>query len=481
MNAEMRPQHASDRRLPVKGLLINGRLVDGASTFDVINPATEEVLAACPKADLAQLNQAVAAAKAAFPAWSARSIEERRGLLVKLANELETHSAEIARVLTQEQGKPLFLANYELGGSLAMIRAFTAMDLPVKVLKETDDTRIVMQRTPLGVVAAITPWNFPLILLMMKVAPALLAGNTMVIKPAPTTPLSTLRFGELCAKILPAGVVNIITDQNELGGALTGHPDVAKVAFTGSTATGRKVMASVASSLKRLTLELGGNDAAIVLDDVDPKAIAPNIFGGAMVNTGQVCLAIKRVYAHDSIYDALCTELAKLADAAIVGDGLEPNTQYGPLQNKVQFEKVKGYVEEARARGKIIAGGIPHKGKGFFVRPTIVRDIPEDSKLVQEEQFGPVLPVLRYSDINDAIARTNSTEYGLGATVWSSNPERAYEVALKIDSGQVWVNKHLDLPPDVPFGGAKQSGFGTEMGQEGLEEFTQAKVINMAR
>ena len=481
MNAEMRPQHASDHRLPVKGLLINGRLVDGASTFDVINPATEEVLAACPKADLAQLNQAVAAAKAAFPAWSARSIEERRGLLVKLANELETHSAEIARVLTQEQGKPLFLANYELGGSLAMIRAFTAMDLPVKVLKETDDTRIVMQRTPLGVVAAITPWNFPLILLMMKVAPALLAGNTMVIKPAPTTPLSTLRFGELCAKILPAGVVNIITDQNELGGALTGHPDIAKVAFTGSTATGRKVMASVASSLKRLTLELGGNDAAIVLDDVDPKAIAPKIFGGAMVNTGQVCLAIKRVYAHDSIYDALCTELAKLADAAIVGDGLEPNTQYGPLQNKVQFEKVKGYVEEARSRGKIIAGGTPHKGKGFFVRPTIVRDIPDDSKLVQEEQFGPVLPVLRYSDINDAIARTNSTEYGLGATVWSSNPERAYAVALKIDSGQVWVNKHLDLPPDVPFGGAKQSGFGTEMGQEGLEEFTQAKVINMAR
>jgi acyl-CoA reductase-like NAD-dependent aldehyde dehydrogenase len=476
MNAEMRPQHASDY-----GLLINGRLVDGASTFDVINPATEEVLAACPKADLAQLNQAVAAAKAAFPAWSARPIEERRNLLVKMADEFETRSAEIARLLTQEQGKPLFLANYELGGSLAMIRAFAAMDLPVKVLKETDDTRIVMQRTPLGVVAAITPWNFPLILLMMKVAPALLAGNTIVIKPAPTTPLTTLRFGEICAKVFPPGVVNIIADQNDLGGALTSHPDIAKVAFTGSTATGRKVMASVASSLKRLTLELGGNDAAIVLDDVDPKAIAPKIFGGAMVNTGQVCLAIKRVYAHDSIYDALCTELAKLADAAVIGNGLEPNTQYGPLQNKVQFEKVKGYVEEARTQGKIIAGGTPHKGKGYFVRPTIVRDIPENSRLVQEEQFGPILPVLRYSDVNDAIARTNNTEYGLGATVWSSSPERAYEVALKIDSGQVWVNKHLDLPPDVPFGGAKQSGFGTEMGQEGLEEFTQAKVINMAR
>jgi acyl-CoA reductase-like NAD-dependent aldehyde dehydrogenase len=480
MNAEMRPQHASDPGLLIKGLLINGRLVDGASTFDVINPATEQVLAACPRADLAQLNQAVAAAKAAFPAWAAKPIEERKRLLVKLADALGARSEEIARVLTQEQGKPLAMARYEIGGSIHMIRTFATMDLPVKVLKETDDTRIVMQRTPLGVVAAITPWNFPLILLMIKVAPALLAGNTVVAKPAPTTPLSTLRFGELCAEILPPGVMNIITDQNDLGGALTAHPDIAKVAFTGSTATGKKVMASVANSLKRLTLELGGNDAAIVLDDVDPKAIAAKIFGGAMVNTGQVCLAIKRVYAPDAIYEQLCAELAKLADAAVVGDGLEESTQFGPLQNKTQFEKVQSYIEDARSRGKIIAGGTPHKGKGYFIRPTIVRDIPDDARLVREEQFGPVLPVLRYSDINDAIARTNSTEYGLGATVWSSNPERAYQVALKIDSGQVWVNKHLDLPPDVPFGGAKQSGLGHEMGQEGLEEFTQAKVINMS-
>ena len=475
MNAEMRPQHASEY-----SLLINGRLVDGASTFDVINPATEQVLAACPRADLNQLNQAVAAAKAAFPAWSAKPIEERRRLLMKLADALAARSDEIARILTQEQGKPLAMARYELGGAIHMIRTFAAMELPVKILKETKDTRIVMQRTPLGVVAAITPWNFPLILLMMKVAPALLAGNTVVAKPAPTTPLSTLRFGELCAEVFPAGVVNVITDQNDLGTALTTHPDIAKVAFTGSTATGKKVMASVASTLKRLTLELGGNDAAIVLDDVDPKEIAPKIFGGAMVNTGQVCLAIKRVYAPEAIYDALCAELAKLAEAAVVGNGLDEGTQFGPLQNKAQFEKVQGYIEDARSRGQIIAGGKPHQGKGFFIRPTIVRDIPDDSRLVREEQFGPVLPVMRYSDINDAIARANSTEYGLGATVWSSNPERAYEVALKIDSGTVWVNKHLDLPPDVPFAGAKQSGLGAEMGQEGREEFTQAKINNMS-
>lgn len=476
MNAELK-----DDTAPEFKLLINGKLVPGAGSFDVINPATEQTLASCPRADHAQLNEAVAAAKSAFPAWSRRPLAERRQFLLRLADSLSAHSLEFARLLTQEQGKPLAHAAGEIGGAVAMIRAFAAMDLPVKVLEETEAVRIVQQRVPLGVVAAITPWNFPLLLLMLKLPPALLAGNTIVAKPAPTTPLTTLRFGALCADILPAGVVNIITDANDLGNALTSHPDVAKVAFTGSTATGRKVMASVAGTLKRLTLELGGNDAAIVLDDVDPKEIAAKIFNGAMLNSGQVCLAIKRVYAPDSIYDSLCAELVKLADAAIVGDGLKEGTQFGPLQNKAQFEKVQGFIEDARARGKIIAGGNPVNRPGYFIRPTIVRDIPDDARLVREEQFGPVLPVLRYSDVDDAIARANDSDYGLGATVWSSNAARAYEVALRIDSGTVWINKHLDLPPHVPFGGAKQSGLGTEMGQEGLEEFTQAKVINMAR
>ncbi len=476
MSAQLQDSIQPDFRL-----LIDGRLVAGASTFDVINPATEEVLAKCPRADVAQLNAAVAAAKAAFPAWSAKSFEERRKLLVKLADALEARSDEFARLLTLEQGKPLAHAAGEMAGSVAMIRAFTAMELPVKVLKETDTARIVQHRTPLGVVAAIMPWNFPMILVMIKVAPALLAGNTVVAKPAPTTPLTTLRFAELCAKLLPPGVVNVITDQNDLGTALTTHPDVAKVAFTGSTATGKKVLASIASSLKRLTLELGGNDAAIVLDDVNLDEVAPRIFFGAMFNTGQVCLAIKRVYAHESIYEALCDRLAKLADEAIVGSGLEAETQFGPLQNKTQYEKVKGFIADARERGRIIAGGTVEDRPGYFIRPTIVRDIPDDARLVREEQFGPVLPVLKYSDIDDAISRANNTEYGLGGTVWSSNPQRAYEVALRIDSGTVWVNTHLDLPPDVPIGGAKHSGLGTEMGQEGLEEFTQAKVVNLAK
>ena len=462
-------------------LLIGGQLVPGAATIPVINPATEDVLADAPRASLAQLNDAVAAAKASFAGWSARPLRERGKLLVALADALAACQDDFARLLTEEQGKPLAHAAGEVSHSIDVIRYFSSLDLPLQVIKEDEGQKIVRQHAPLGVVAAITPWNFPVILLMMKVAPALLAGNTVVIKPAPTTPLTTLRFGELCAEVLPPGVVNVIVDQNDLGGALTSHPDVAKVAFTGSTATGKKVMASAAQTLKRLTLELGGNDAAIVLDDVDPKEVAPKLFAGATMNSGQVCLAIKRLYVHDSIYDEMCGELGKLAKATIVDDGIKQGTQMGPLQNKAQFEKVKGFLDEARRHGSIVAGGDVLQRKGYFISPTIVRDISDDSRLVSEEQFGPVLPVLRYYDLDDAIARANDTDYGLGCTVWSSDTERALDVAQRVDAGVIWINKHLDLPPDVPMGGAKQSGIGVELGQEGLEEFTQAKIINMAK
>jgi acyl-CoA reductase-like NAD-dependent aldehyde dehydrogenase len=462
-------------------LLINGKLVPGAASTGVINPATGKSFVQCPRADVAQLNEAVAAAKAAFPAWSRKSWDERRRALIALADALTKRSDEFAALLTQEQGKPFMQAQFEMGGAIAMIHAFAEMEIVPKVLREDATQKIVQLRAPLGVVAAITPWNFPMILLMIKVAPALLAGNTVVAKPAPTTPLTTLKFGELAASILPPGVLNVIADQNDLGGVRTQHPDVAKVAFTGSTATGRKVMASVAGTLKRITLELGGNDAAIILPGTDIKDVAPKIFMGAMINAGQVCLAIKRVYAHESQYEELCTELARLAEAAQVGDGMNPQTQIGPIQNKAQYEKVKEFIADAHLRGKVIAGGKVVERDGYFIAPTIVRDIPDDARLVREEQFGPVTPVMKYSDVDEAIARANGTEYGLGGTVWGTDLARAYDVASKMDSGTVWVNKHLDLPPDVPFVGAKQSGMGAEMGVEGLEEFTQPKVINLSK
>ncbi len=462
-------------------LLIGGKLVPGAATLNVINPATEDVFATAPRADHAQLDQAVAAAKAAFPAWSATPIRQRGALLAKLADELEARQNDFARLLTEEQGKPLPHAMGEMIGTIAMMRYFATLDMPLKVLKDDATQKVVQHHTSLGVVAAITPWNYPMILLIIKLAPALITGNTVVAKPAPTTPLTTLKFGEICARVLPAGVVNIIVDQNDLGSALTGHPDVAKVSFTGSTVTGKKVMESVAGTLKRLTLELGGNDAAIVLDDVDPKEVAPKLFAAATLNAGQVCLAIKRLYVHDSQYDEMCEELGRLAREAVVDDGMKQGTQMGPLQNKAQFEKVKGFLADARKNGKIVAGGDVLDRKGYFVQPTIVRDIGDDTRLVREEQFGPVLPVLRYSNVDEAIARANDTDYGLGGTVWGKDLDRAYAVAGKIDSGVVWVNKHLDMQPDVPFTGAKQSGMGAELGQAGLEEFTQAKIINMAK
>lgn len=478
MNAQLQASRDGEYRL-----LIGGKLVPGAATFDVINPATEQVFAQCPRANLDQLNQAVAAAKGAFRGWAATPLAERAKLLDKLAAAIEARAAELAPILTQEQGKPLGGAHYELAIAAGNIRGFTAMQLPETVLAEDAQSRIVRQRLPLGVVAAITPWNFPVIMMVTKLAPALLAGNTIVVKPAPSTPLTTLKVGELCAEIFPPGVVNVIADANDLGGALTSHPDVAKIAFTGSTATGRKVMASAAATLKRLTLELGGNDAAIVLDDVDPKEVAPKLFFAAMINSGQVCLAAKRIFVHESIYDAVCRELANIAEgaAALVGDGMKEGMQFGPVQNRMQFEKVRALIEDARAHGQVIAGGKPHQGPGFFIHPTIISGLPDSARLVCEEQFGPVMPVLKYKSLDEVIERANQSEYGLGATVWAKSTERAIEVANRLETGTVWINKHLDLPPSVPYGGVKQSGFGVELGQQGLEEFTQLRILNIAK
>jgi acyl-CoA reductase-like NAD-dependent aldehyde dehydrogenase len=462
-------------------LLIDGRLVAGDKTMPVINPATEEALADCPRASVGQLNEAVAAAKAAFPAWAAAPIGERRKVIVQIADVIAQNSHDLARLLTQEQGKPIADATAEVLGMAGFFRYFASLDLPVRIIEDSDGRKVEAHRRPLGVIGAIVPWNYPLLILSFKLPPALLAGNTVVVKPAPTTPLFSLKFAALIADIVPKGVLNVIADANDLGDALTHHPDVRKISFTGSTATGRKVMASAAETLKRITLELGGNDAAVVLDDAKPKAVAKGIFDGAFQNSGQVCLAIKRLYVHESIYDEMCAELAQLADAAIVDDGLKQGTQLGPLQNRMQYEKVKGFLDDARKNGKIVAGGDVVDRPGFFIRPTIVRDISEGSRLVDEEQFGPVLPVLKYADTDEVIRRANATTYGLGASVWSSDLDRAHDMATRLEAGTVWINKHLDMAPHIPFGGAKHSGLGVEFGEEGLAEFTQLQVINMAR
>ena len=462
-------------------LLINGQMVDGELSMDVINPATEEKLADCPRASESQLNAAVAAAKAAFPAWSKTSIDERKAAVLKIADVVEANAAELAQLLTKEQGKPIEDATVEVYGMAAFCRYFTSLDLPVEVLEDSEGRRVEVHRNPLGVVGAIVPWNFPLILMAFKLPPALIAGNTLVIKPAPTTPLSTLRIAELIQDILPAGVINFITDANDLGAPMTAHPDVRKISFTGSTETGAKVMAGAAGLLKRITLELGGNDAGIVLDDVDPKETAQKLFDSAFQNSGQVCIAMKRLYVHENIYDEVCEELASIANDTVIGDGLEQGTKLGPLNNKMQYDKVKALIEEAKQDGKVIAGGEFPDKPGYFIRPTIVRDIKEGSRLVDEEQFGPVLPVMSFADESEAVERANASAWGLGGSVWSASPERAYALAEQMDSGTVWINKHAELDPTIPFGGAKMSGLGNELGQEGLQEFTQQKIINIAK
>ncbi len=459
-------------------LLIDGKGVTGSTSFDVINPATGEPFARCPKADSDLVNHAIAAAKAAFPAWSATPIDERAALIARVADRLEERLNEFASLLTREQGKPLDQAAFEIAGSVYTLRTFSGMRPRTVTLREQDGNKVTEHRTPLGVVAAITPWNFPVVLAMNKIGPALVTGNTMVLKPAPTTPLTTLLFGEICAEILPPGVINIVCDENDLGEILTAHPDVAKVAFTGSTETGKKVLTSAAGNLKRVTLELGGNDAAIVLDDVEPALAARKIFEGAMSNAGQICVAIKRAYVPEAMYDRVCDELAQLAKNTVVDDGSKQGAKVGPIQNAKQFERVKELLADANERGTVIAGGAPLDRPGYFIPPTIVRDLDDDAPLVREEQFGPVLPVLKYRDIDEVINRANDSKYGLGGSVWGRDVARATEIAMRIDSGTVWVNQYLAIDPAIPFRGARQSGMGSELGQAGLEEYTQPHIVN---
>jgi acyl-CoA reductase-like NAD-dependent aldehyde dehydrogenase len=304
----------------------------------------------------------------------------------------------------------------------------------------------------------------------------------VILKPSPYTPLCTLKIAELLREVFPPGVLNVVAGGDELGEWMTAHPGIDKISFTGSVETGKKVMASCAGTLKRFTLELGGNDAAIVLDDVDPRAVAPKLFFGAFVNSGQVCMAIKRIYAHESIYAQLCTALAEEAAKARVGSGLEPDVQLGPIQNREQYEKVVGILEDTTAQGaRILAGGRVPGGPGYFFPPTIVADIDEHSRLVQEEQFGPIVPVLKFSDEEDALRRANDTRFGLSGSVWSADLARATRLAARLEVGTAWVNQHRVTSATVPFGGAKESGMGRQYAALGLKGYMEPRVISVLK
>jgi acyl-CoA reductase-like NAD-dependent aldehyde dehydrogenase len=468
---------------------IGGQPVQAARSFAVINPASGETFAEVPAGDTTHLDAAVAAARAAFPAWSRTADSERQALVHALAGLLETHMPELMQLVTKETGKPLgglngVGAGMEVGGSIAWTHVTADLELPVEVIQDNAEARIEVHRKPLGVVGSITPWNWPLMIAIWHIMPALRAGNTVVLKPSELTPAATLRFGELANTVLPPGVLNVISAEREagVGAAMASHPGIDKIVFTGSTPTGRRIMASAAGNLKRLTLELGGNDAGIVLPDVDPKEVAGKLFAVTFHNNGQTCACLKRLYVHDSIYEPLCQELARLAREAVVGDGLREETQLGPVQNAQQRAYVSELVEDARSRGaRVLAGGRPRPGAGYFYEPTVLADVTDGMRVVDEEQFGPVLPVIRYSDLDEVIRRANNNPNGLGGSIWSQDLARAAQLALRLECGSAWINEHGAIQPDAPFGGVKQSGIGVEFGRYGLEEYTSIQTLKIMK
>jgi acyl-CoA reductase-like NAD-dependent aldehyde dehydrogenase len=462
-------------------MTIDGRAAGAPGGLPVVNPATGEVFASAPDCSSAELDAAVEAARRAYLSWGKRPIAERQDMVRRAGERLIEHADALSRLFTREQGRPVRGAKLEITGAGAWMQAAAAMTPPARVTLDSDLQRIETRYVPLGVVCAIAPWNFPVNLAMWKVAPALVAGNTMVLKPSPFTPLCTLKIGELFRDIFPPGVLNVVSGGDALGPLMTAHPGFAKISFTGSTATGKRVMESAAKDLKRLTLELGGNDAAIVLPDVDLDEVAPKIFFGAFANTAQICVATKRLYVHEDVYEGLRDRLVAIARGTKVGDGAEQGTGLGPIQNHRQYERVVQLLEEAKAKGLTLHQGGDVPASGYFIPITIVDNPPEASRVVQEEAFGPILPMLRFSDVEDVIARANDSPYGLAGAVWSKDVDRAVDIARRLETGTVWINQNLNLRPDTPFAGHKQSGFGVENGIEGLLEYMAPQSVYVAR
>lgn len=460
-------------------MLIDGIQVAGEEgRFDVINPATGAVFAQCPAGSLGQLDQAVNAAQLAFKSWRHSSHPDRCERLLAIAADIEQEAPSLARLIVLEQGKPLELAFSEVMGAAAWTRYAAGQEIAVERVEETPTQRIELHRKPLGVVASITPWNWPFMIAVWHIMPALRAGNCVISKPSSLTPLSTLGLADIIARHVPRGVINCVTGEQGFGSAITSHPGIQKIVFTGSTATGQSVMRGAASNLKRLTLELGGNDAAIVLPGTPVEAVAEAIFQAAFLNMGQTCAALKRLYIHESQYEAFADALMHIAARQVVGDGLDAGVTFGPVQNLEQLELVEALVDDARANGaRVLCGGARLDHPGFFYPPTLVADVTDGHRLVDEEQFGPVLPLIAYRDVEDVLKRANAGDMGLGGSVWGPDVEQAQALASRLESGVAWVNCHAQIQPNTPFGGSKMSGFGVEFGLEGLLEFTGQQLL----
>ncbi|AXR75181.1 MULTISPECIES: aldehyde dehydrogenase family protein [unclassified Auritidibacter] len=458
--------------------LLEAVTVDGG--VEVKDPATAEVIGSTGQASVDDVDAAVQRAKRAQPAWAALGGDKRSEYLNRVADAVEASAEALAELLSREVGKPLNGPNarFEVGAVAGWLRATASFELNDEVLVDDESGTAVLSYRPVGVVGAVGPWNWPMMISTWQFGAALKMGNTVVLKPSEYTPLSVQALVAVVNQVLPEAVLQVVAGGGEIGAALTEHQDVDKVMFTGSTRTGQAIMRSAATDLKRLTLELGGNDAGIMLDDADPKALAEELFWGAFINTGQTCAAMKRLYVPEALYDQVVDELAQQASNVAMGVGLEEHNVLGPLQNQQQYDIVADLVNKAREGGaRMVTGGNPDPDQaGYFYPATIVADIDQSNPLVQEEQFGPVLPVIRYTDLDQAIAWANELNVGLGSSVWSSDRQRALTVADRLQAGTTWINQHGAIDPRVPFGGIKKSGFGLEFGVEGLKHVAVPKV-----
>ncbi len=460
-----------------ENLLAAITVADGTAVHD---PATGELIGNTAVSTTADVDAAVARAKEAQLSWGGLTHAERSAYLHKAADAVNASMEALAEVLAREVGKPLNGPNarFEAGACESWLRANADFAIEDEVLVDDDSGKAVLSYVPIGVVGAIGPWNWPMMISVWQLAPSLRMGNTVVMKPSEHTPLSVQALVAVLNQVLPDNVLQVVPGDGEIGQAITGHEDIGKIMFTGSTKTGQAIMRSAAGDMKRVTLELGGNDAGIVLDDINVEAMAEDIFWGAFINTGQTCAALKRLYVPAAIYDDLVAALAKIAAQTPMGQGMSEENVLGPLQNQAQQTIVADLVEQARTSGaNIVTGGNPDDTQpGYFYPATIVADVDQDNALVQIEQFGPALPIIKYETIDQAIEWANELEVGLGSSVWSADEQKARQVADRLIAGTTWINKHGAVDPRIPFGGVKKSGMGLEFGVEGLKQVALPKV-----
>lgn len=464
--------------------IINGQEISTSNVFEVKNPATGEILGNASVSDKSHVDAAVAAARAAQPGWAAKSHEERKAFLMEVAQVLNDNTPYLAEWITKEQGKAMAGPGsmFEMQACVGWTQVPASLDLPTEVVFEDETRRDELHRKPIGVVGAIAPWNWPLMIAIWQIIPSLRAGNTVVLKPSEYTTIGTLEMIRLMNTVLPAGVLNSVSGDGKVGSMLVENSDIDKIMFTGSEKTARKIIEASGGNMARLTLECGGNDPAIILPGTDIASKAGDLFWGSFINQGQTCACAKRLYVHENDYDSVVAALDSVAGQMQMGNGMDEGIVLGPVQNKMQFDKVNELVEDAKSNGAtIIRGGSPIDGPGYFYPITLVGDIDNGSRLVDEEQFGPVLPIIKYKTVDEAIQKANDTRTGLGGSVWGDNLDEAAKVASRIESGTVWINQHGAIHPMVPFGGVKDSGYGVEFGVEGLKAVTQPQIISIKK